>query len=141
MRVRHNVRAVLHDAGHLVFLRRGWFDGPPFHTTVGGGVEPYDADLEAALRREVREEVGAEIGPATEFLTLTDAGPRVTVVHHYFHADVLSLDPSRRSGPELDDPDLGDFTPVRVPFEVSALEALDLEPPELAAYLRERAAR
>lgn len=111
----------------------------PYCTTVGGGVEPRDADLEAALRREVMEEIGATIGPAVEFLTLTEPGGRTTVVRHYFRADVLDLDPDRRDGPELDDPDTGDFSTVRVAPEASALRALELQPPELAAYLCEHA--
>lgn len=139
MKVRHTVRAVLLDDGHLVFLRRGWPGGSPYYATVGGGVEPYDADLEAALRREVMEEIGATIGAATEFLTLTEPGEKVTVVQHYFRAEVLDIDPARRSGPELDDPDTGDFSPVRIALDASALAALELQPPELADYLREHA--
>ena len=139
MKVRHNVRAVLLDGGQLVFLRRGWPGGALYCTTVGGGVEADDADLEAALRREVMEEIGATIGPATEFLTLTEPGEKVTVVQHYFRADVLDMDPDRRSGPELDDPDIGEFSPVRVALDASAVESLELQPPELADYLGEHA--
>jgi 8-oxo-dGTP pyrophosphatase MutT (NUDIX family) len=141
MKVRHNVRAVLLHDGHLVFLRRGWPGGPSYYETVGGGVEASDADLEAALRREVTEEIGATIGPPTGILTSTDPGERVTVVRHYFLADVLEVDASRRGGPELDDPDLGDFTPVRVPLDAAAVAALDLQPPELAAWLRDYVTR
>ncbi|MFF0012625.1 NUDIX domain-containing protein [Streptomyces sp. NPDC005374] len=137
MKVRHNVRAVLVDGGQLVFLRRRWPGGSPYCTTVGGGVEPYDADLAAALRREVMEEIGATIGAATEFLTLTEPGERVTVVAHYFRAEILDVDPNRRGGPELDNPETGDFFPVRVAREMSAVVALDLQPPLLADYLRE----
>ncbi|MFH9549387.1 NUDIX domain-containing protein [Streptomyces sp. NPDC017435] len=136
MKVRHNVRAVLLDGGQLVFLRRGWPGGATYYTTVGGGVEAEDADLEAALRREVMEEIGATIGPATEFLTLTEPGEKVTVVQHYFRADILDTDLNRRSGPEFDDPDIGDFTPVRVALDASAVGALELHPPELANHLR-----
>ncbi|MFI6084953.1 NUDIX domain-containing protein [Streptomyces sp. NPDC051217] len=137
MKIRRNVRAVLLDDDHLVFLRRGWPGGHSYYETVGGGVEADDANLEAALRREVMEEVGATIGPATEFLTVTEPGERVTVVRHFFRADVLTMDPGRRDGPELDDPDLGDFSPVRVPLNVLALAALGLQPIELAHYLRD----
>lgn len=139
MRVRRNARAVLLDDGQLVFLRRGWPGGSTYYTTVGGGFEPYDADLEAALRREVMEEIGATIGAATEFLTVTEPGEKVTVVQHYFRADVLDVDPSRRGGPELDDPELGDFSPVWVALDASTVAALGLQPPELASYLCEHA--
>ncbi|WP_392969133.1 NUDIX domain-containing protein [Streptomyces sp. LN245] len=136
MKTRRNVRAVLLDGDHLVFLRRGWPGGSSYYTTVGGGVEPDEVDLEAALRREVMEEIGARIGPVAEFLTVTEPGEKVTVVQHYFRADVLDMDLDRRSGPEMDDPDVGDFSPVRVALDVSAVEALELQPIELADYLR-----
>ncbi|MFI6893955.1 NUDIX domain-containing protein [Streptomyces sp. NPDC050256] len=137
MKTRRNVRAVLLDGDHLVFLRRGWPGGPSYYETVGGGVEPDDAGLEAALRREVMEEIGATIGPVTEFLTVTDPGERVTVVQHYFLASVLDMNLDRRSGPEMSDPDIGDFSPVRVALEVSAVTELELQPTELANYLRD----
>ncbi|AYC40176.1 hypothetical protein DWG14_04427 [Streptomyces griseorubiginosus] len=85
------------------------------------------------------EEIGATIGPASEFLTLTEPGDKVTVVQHFFRADVLDMELNRRSGPELDDPDIGDFSPVRVVVDASALRALELHPPELANYLQEHA--
>ncbi|MET8032089.1 NUDIX domain-containing protein [Streptomyces sp. NPDC005381] len=137
MKVRRNVRAVLFDEGHLLVLRRGWPGGPSYYTAVGGGVEPSDPDLESALRREVMEELGAKIDTVTPILTVTEPGERVTVVQHFFRADVLDTDPDRRGGPELDDPDLGDFSPVRVALNVSAVTALGLQPPSLTAYLCE----
>ncbi len=105
---------MLFDDGHLVFLKRGWPGGDPYCTAVGGSVEPEDADLEAALRREALEEIGATIGPVTEFLTLTEPRGTSTVVQHYFRADLVAMDPNLRHGPELDDPDTGLFEPVRV---------------------------
>ncbi|MEU6345897.1 NUDIX hydrolase [Streptomyces sp. NPDC046977] len=137
MKVRHRVRAVLLEHDHLVFLRRGWPGGGVYYTTVGGGVEPGDDSLDGALRREVMEEIGATIGPAAEFLTTTEPGERITVVQHYFRADLVDMDVTRRNGPELDDPDTGDFSPVRVALDVAALAALDLQPIELADYLRD----
>jgi len=137
MKVRHKVRAVLLDGDHLVFLRRGWPGAGPYWTTVGGSVEPDDADLEAALRREVMEEIGARIGPVTEVLSVTEPGGATTVVEHYFLADLLDMRLDRRHGPELDSPDTGDFEPVRVALRVPAVTALDLQPTELAEYVLE----
>lgn len=99
-----------------MFLRRGWPGGSLYWTTVGGSVESDDADLDTAPRREVET---------------------VTVTQHYFLADLLDLRPERRSGPELDTPDTGDFDPVRIPLDATAVTALGLHPPELAAYLLE----
>jgi 8-oxo-dGTP pyrophosphatase MutT (NUDIX family) len=118
-----------------VFLKRGWPGGDSYCTTVGGSVEPADADLEAALRREAMEEIGATIGPATEFLTLTEPRGTTTVVQHYFLADLLHMDLDRRHGPELDDPDTGVFEPVRVALNRTAVAALNLQPAELAGYV------
>ncbi|MFF7334429.1 NUDIX domain-containing protein [Streptomyces sp. NPDC008150] len=142
MRVRHNARAVLLDADdHLVFLRRGWPGlTPSYCTTVGGGVEATDADVEAALRREVLEEIGGTLGPVTEVLTLTDATGPTAVVEHYYLGRLLDMDPRRRSGPELTDPDLGDFEPVRVALDPAAVDGLGLQPPELAGYVRDHLA-
>ncbi|WP_329264054.1 NUDIX hydrolase [Streptomyces sp. NBC_01478] len=135
MRVRHKARVALLDHGHLVFLKRGRPGGDAYCTTVGGSVEPADADLEAALRREAMEEIGATIGPATEFLTLTEPRGTSTVVQHYFLADLLEMDLERRHGPEFDDPDTGDFEPVRVALNRPAVAALNLQPAELADYV------
>ncbi|MEV8544704.1 NUDIX hydrolase [Streptomyces sp. NPDC051572] len=135
MRVRHKARVVLLDDGHLVFLKRGWPGGDPYCTTVGGSVEPEDADLQAALRREAMEEIGATIGQATEFLTLTEPRGTSIVVQHYFLADLLDMDLDRRHGPELDDPDTGDFEPVRVALSRQAVAALNLQPAELADHV------
>ncbi|MFD4602906.1 NUDIX domain-containing protein [Streptomyces sp. NPDC058464] len=132
MKVRHKVRVVLLDGDHLVLLRRGWPGGSPYWTTVDGSVEPDDAGLEAALRREVMEEIGATIGPATPLLTVTEPGGTLTVTRHFFLADLLDTDPDRRDGPEVD---TGDFEPVRIPPNPTAVTALDLHPPELAAYV------
>ncbi|MDT0463214.1 NUDIX hydrolase [Streptomyces gibsoniae] len=135
MRVRHKVRAIPLDGDHLVFLRRGWPDGSPYWTTVGGSVESDDADLEAALRREVMEEIGATIGPVTEVLTVTEPGESVTVTQHYFLADLLEMRLDRRNGPELGTPDTGDFEPPRVPLHAPAVTTLRLQPPELSDYV------
>ncbi|MFJ4790772.1 hypothetical protein [Streptomyces sp. NPDC088794] len=82
------------------------------------------------------EELGATIGTATEFLTLTEPDAKVTIVRHYFRAEVLDMDLNRRDGPEPDDADTGDFSTVRVAPDASTLAALELQPPELVGYLR-----
>jgi hypothetical protein len=51
----------------------------------------------------------------------------------------MDMDPNRRGGPELDDLDVGDFSPVWVALDASAVAALELQPPELAGYLCEHA--
>jgi 8-oxo-dGTP pyrophosphatase MutT (NUDIX family) len=137
VKVRHKVRVLLLDGDHLVLLRRGWPGGEPYWTTVGGSVEPSDADLEAALRREAMEEIGATIGPLTQLLTVIETGGAVTVTQHYFLADLLEMRLDRRDGPAFVTPDTGAFEPVRVPLRATTVTALGLQPPELTAYVLE----
>ncbi|MEU6852437.1 NUDIX domain-containing protein [Actinacidiphila alni] len=134
MKVRHKARGFLVHRDELLLLRRGWPGGEPYCTAVGGSVEPGDADIEAALRREALEEIGATLGPAAEVLTLTEDSGATVVVQHFFLARVLTLDAGLRHGPEFADPDLGEFTLLRTPLTASAVTSLNLQPPEAAAF-------
>jgi 8-oxo-dGTP pyrophosphatase MutT (NUDIX family) len=59
---RRSARAILiDDAGKLVLIRRSRPGRAPYWTTAGGGVEESDASVEAAMRRELFEELGAEV--------------------------------------------------------------------------------
>jgi 8-oxo-dGTP pyrophosphatase MutT (NUDIX family) len=70
---RRSARAILiDDDGYLVLIRRTRPGRAPYWTTAGGGVEVDDASIEAAMHRELAEELGAkaigagEHGPVDE---------------------------------------------------------------------------
>ncbi len=105
----------------------------PYWTTPGGGVESTDASLEAALRRELLEELGASADRfAQVFLFTVPAGEGISV-QHFFACRLIELREATRSGPEFDDPLRGDYQLDRVTIE--KLPAVDLKPEGLTEFI------
>lgn len=65
------VRAVVVDGDRLLAMKRDKF-GQQYYTLIGGHVEPGE-ELEIALRRELREETGLEVG-VVRLVWTEDAG-------------------------------------------------------------------
>ena len=57
---RRSARAILLDGDDLLLIKRTRPGQEPYWVSIGGGVEPEDATLEDAVRREVLEEIGAD---------------------------------------------------------------------------------
>lgn len=104
MRERLTVRVVLLDPDDRVLLMKGRLpsrpDGPGAWFTVGGGAEPGETVLEAAIR-EVREETGfpeVELGPVIwlrEGVMVLEADEQVLFKEHYLLARCPGGEPSR----------------------------------------------
>jgi predicted house-cleaning noncanonical NTP pyrophosphatase (MazG superfamily)/ADP-ribose pyrophosphatase YjhB (NUDIX family) len=137
--VRHCVRALLLDGDELVLFRRTRPDREPYWTTPGGGVEASDAGPEAALRRELDEELGAVAGELRQVFVLAEQTPVGDYLHTFYAGRLVSMDPGRRHGPELDNPARGRYDAERVACVPEAIGALDLRPRYLADYLRAHA--
>jgi ADP-ribose pyrophosphatase YjhB (NUDIX family) len=87
---RQAVRAiVLHD-NQLLTMKRSKF-GQQYYTLVGGGVEPGE-ELEAALRRELREETGMAVG-STRLVFIEDNGDHFGM-QYVFLCEYLGGDPA-----------------------------------------------
>ena len=135
---RRSARAILiDDQDRLVLFKRTKPGQVPYWSTPGGGVEASDASLEAALHRELAEELGASAdGAVPVFLHSFRDGGGLTV-QHYFVARLVSLDLALRHGPEFSDPSRGAYDPVRVPLAGSCAElaSLDLRPESLKWFV------
>jgi ADP-ribose pyrophosphatase YjhB (NUDIX family) len=135
---RHTARAILlDDAGRLVLIRRTRPGQLPYWTTAGGGVEPGDASVEAALYRELREELGAEATGARQVLLFSwpaQDGLAITVAH-FFVTRLVAMDLAARNGPEFDDPSRGAYDPEFIDLRTDALAAFALRPPEVKEFI------
>jgi 8-oxo-dGTP pyrophosphatase MutT (NUDIX family) len=139
-RVRRAVRALLLDGDALVLLRRTRDDRPVYWTTPGGKIEPTDASPEAALRRELDEELGATAGPVRQVFACAEQTPELHRLNTFYVCRLLTMDLSRRHGPEFDDPANGRYDVDRFPCTPAALASVALIPEMLNHYLQDHAA-
>lgn len=132
--VRRSVRAILLDEDdRLVLIKRIKPGQASYWTTPGGGVESTDVCLEAALRRELREELGAAADRFAEvFLFTAPAGAGVSV-QHFFVGRLLRLRVEARSGPEFADPARGEYQLDRV--AIDELHTVELRPDALREFI------
>jgi len=140
VRIRRAVRALLLDGDALVLLRRTRPGRPVYWTTPGGKIEPDDASPEAALRRELDEELGATAGPVRQVFACGEQSPELYRLNTFYVCRLTSMDLSRRHGPEFKDPSKGRYDVDLVPCTPADLAAIDLIPATLAAYLQDHAA-
>ncbi|MFH8367996.1 NUDIX domain-containing protein [Streptomyces sp. NPDC018031] len=148
--VKRTARAILIDGDtepEMILIKRTKPGEPPYWITPGGGVEPEDASVVAALHREVDEELGATIthvvpafvdtvphtgDPGEEPGAAAEAGG--VKVQHFFVCRLASMDLSRRHGPEVDEP-RGEYEVVRIPFDRKGIASVEVVPPSLREYL------
>ncbi|MDT0157190.1 NUDIX domain-containing protein [Microbacterium sp. ARD32] len=130
------VRAVLTDAdGRCVLIKRTRPGHRPYWTAPGGGVELADATAEDALRRELREELGAEASVGPVLFERQIDGIRSEA---FYRARLISMDLQLLDGPELGDPARGNYDVEFVTRDRVA--GLDVLPAELKQHLLSRRA-
>lgn len=127
------VRAVLvTESGKALMIKRIRPGMAPYWVLPGGHVDPDDSSLEAALSREIREELAAEI----EVLSLVHIEQSederqlfyLGRIHHWSFAD--------RTGPEFSEDGRGEYVLEEIPLTLQALGEIDLKPPQIAAFVR-----
>jgi 8-oxo-dGTP pyrophosphatase MutT (NUDIX family) len=135
---RRSARAILiDDDGNLVVIRRTKPDVPVYWTTAGGGVEDTDASVEAAMRREIFEELGATAAGASRVFLASTLSEYGVKIQYFFVCRLASLDLSLRNGPEFANPAKGRYDPDRITLldGGTALTAIDLQPSELKTFI------
>lgn len=130
-----SARVILLDGKDLVLFERTRPGQAPYWTTIGGGVEPEDPGVEAALHREVFEEIGGTVHSAQLVHLLTDRLRDGLKVQYVFAARLASMDPGRRTGGEFNQPERGEYELVRVPFTAEAVLGINLVPASLRRFI------
>ncbi|MFC5905149.1 NUDIX domain-containing protein [Streptomyces zhihengii] len=115
----------------LVLIKRTKPGREPYWVTVGGGVEADDATIEAALRREVFEELGGKLERAELIDLITDELEDGVGVQRIFATRPESTDLAARAGTGFANPERGGY----VPLIVEVVRELTLMPPQLAAFI------
>lgn len=133
---RRAARAILiDDRDRLVLIKRTKPGQAPYWTAPGGGVEDADASVEAALFRELAEELGAEVTGASRVFLFSSPSDAGVAVQHFFVARLAKLDESARSGPEFSDPSRGGYELDRVDLGGGDLASIDLKPAALKEFI------
>jgi 8-oxo-dGTP pyrophosphatase MutT (NUDIX family) len=130
------VRAVLVTPdGCLLAIRRDRPDQATYWVLPGGHVDPEDQSLEAALSREIGEEIGGE-ADITGLLQVLDFGPDEERQYFYL-GRITSWDFAARAGPEFSEPGHGTYQLEQIPLTAAGLSAIDLKPTAVAGLLRD----
>ncbi|MFD0572493.1 NUDIX domain-containing protein [Kitasatospora gansuensis] len=130
---KQRVRAVLvTPAGTTLVIKRIKPGADPYWVLVGGGVEDTDTSNEAALLREIREEIAGEAEVLRHLHELTNNAGET---EHFYIARVTTWNFADRSGPEFERNDRGEYLLEEIPLTPEAIAALNLMPPQIKDVL------
>jgi ADP-ribose pyrophosphatase YjhB (NUDIX family) len=127
------VRAVLVTADDTMLVIRRTRPGIPVYWVLpGGGVEPGDAAREAALHREIHEEIAGKADIVRLLHTLESDDERQL----FYLARIATWSFDDRTGPEFSAEGRGEYALEEIPLTVEGLDGIDLKPEEIAHVLR-----
>ncbi|MEU5918431.1 NUDIX domain-containing protein [Streptomyces sp. NPDC047141] len=127
------VRAVLVTADDTLLVIRRTRPGIPVYWVLpGGGVEPGDESREAALHREIHEEIAGKADIIRLLHTLETDDERQL----FYLARIATWSFEDRTGPEFSAEGRGEYALEEVPLTLEGLDGIDLKPEEIAHVLR-----
>ncbi|MFB7341070.1 NUDIX domain-containing protein [Streptomyces hydrogenans] len=127
------VRAVLVTADDTMLVIRRTRPGVPAYWVLpGGGVESGDASREAALHREIHEEIAGKADIVRLLHTMETDDERQL----FYLARIATWSFDDRTGPEFSAEGRGEYALEEVPLTLEGLDCIDLRPEEIAHVLR-----
>lgn len=130
---RERVRAILVTPNNTMLVIKRVRPGiNPYWVVPGGGVEPTDPDREAALEREVREEIGGEI----DVMSLLHLLESQDEQHYFYLATIKRWSFEDRTGPEFADDSRGEYLLEEVPLTLDGIASIDLKPGAIGDFLK-----
>jgi 8-oxo-dGTP pyrophosphatase MutT (NUDIX family) len=127
------VRAILlTPVDTLLLIKRIRPGIPAYWVFPGGGVESSDTSLEAALEREIREEIAGD----AEILGLFHSIERSDQRELFYLARIGQWSFEDRTGPEFSETGRGEYQLEEVPLTPEAIGGLNLKPDEMGVLLR-----
>ncbi|WP_024761826.1 NUDIX hydrolase [Streptomyces exfoliatus] len=127
------VRAVLVTPDDTMLVIRRTRPGiPEYWVLPGGGVEPGDATREAALHREIQEEIAGKPNIVRLLHTMESDDERQL----FYLARIATWSFDDRTGPEFSAEGRGEYALEEVPLTLEGLDGIDLKPEEITNVLR-----
>ncbi|MGW5394926.1 NUDIX hydrolase [Streptomyces sp. NPDC003952] len=127
------VRAVLVTADDTMLVIRRTKPGTPVYWVLpGGGIEEGDASREAALHREIHEEIAGKADIVRLLHTMESDDERQL----FYLARITTWSFEDRTGPEFSAEGRGEYALEEIPLTAEGLDRIDLKPEEIAHALR-----
>lgn len=127
------VRAVLVTADDTMLVIRRTRPGiPEYWVLPGGGVEPTDESREAALHREIHEEIAGKADIIRLLHTMESDDERQL----FYFARIATWSFDDRTGPEFSAEGRGEYALEEIPLTMEGLDGIDLKPEEISHVLR-----
>ncbi|GHA63425.1 NUDIX domain-containing protein [Streptomyces termitum] len=128
------VRAVLITPDDTMLVIRRTRPGiPEYWVLPGGGVEPDDASREAALHREIHEEIAGKADIVRLLHTMETGDERQL----FYLAHITTWSFAARTGPEFSTEGRGEYALEEIPLTPTGLASITLKPEEITHALQE----